>query len=238
MSNKKNSSIHTQSLQAAYKEQLLYSDVNLHLELGQLYGLVGNNGTGKSTLLKQIAGILPCDKKSIFYGQKDIATLSAKDKAKERFYIHAASFSNKRINVVDCLSLAMQDNRLFFGSLSPLQNNKIDESLSYFSIQKLKNKLLSEISDGEFQKVLLCMAYVSDCPIILLDEPTAYLDFNTKLNTFKLLKHWCEEKQKCVIIATHDIYQLMEVTSELLGIENQRITSITPEKLKSNLNVT
>ncbi len=235
MSTENQIAIGVQTLQGNYKDQLLYSNFSFHFLSGYLYGLVGDNGTGKSTLLKQIAGLLPVKAQQVFYFQKDISILDAKTRAEARFYIHAASFTNRQIKVEACLALALNDTQHFFGILSEANKILIDESLNYFSIEKLKHKLLSEISDGEFQKVMLSMAYVSQCQIILLDEPTAYLDFKAKKETFQLLKQLCEDKQKCIVVATHDIYQLMETTQHLLSIKDNAIERITVENLKSSL---
>jgi iron complex transport system ATP-binding protein len=232
-----NTAIKIHALQANYAEHLLFSHFNFQFELGKLYGLVGNNGTGKSTLLRIMAGISHLEKNKIFYLEKDIHLLSAKEKANIRFYIHPQSFSDKGITVEACLEIALSNSSNLFGMISMGEKSIINESITYFNIEKLKSKKLSEISDGEFQKVMLCMAYASECPIIMLDEPTAYLDFNAKKENFKLLKQMCIEKNKCIIIATHDIYQLMAVTENLLLIENKKIESTSIEKLKASLSI-
>jgi iron complex transport system ATP-binding protein len=232
-----NTGIKIQSLQANYADHLLFSDFNFQFGLGKLYGLVGNNGTGKSTLLRQLAGISNIEKNKIFYHEKDISLMSAKEKANIRFYIHPQSFSDRGITVEACLEIALNNNSNLFGMISMKEKSIIHESISYFNIEKLRQKKLSEISDGEFQKVMLCMAYASECPLIMLDEPTAYLDFNAKKENFSLLKQMCEEKNKCIVVATHDIYQLMDATNHLLLIEDKKIEATSIEKLKASLSI-
>jgi iron complex transport system ATP-binding protein len=234
MAEEKHIAIRIQALQAKYSAHYLYENFDFQFEYGQLYGLLGNNGTGKSTLLKQIAGLKSTTKNSIYYGIADITGLSAQEIAKKRFYIRPQSFSDKNIKVADTLALALPTYHLF-GLLSKTDKTLMDESLNYFSILNLRHKKLSEISDGEFQKVMLSMAYVSKSAIIILDEPTAFLDFSAKKETFNLLKKMCMEKNKCIIVATHDIYQLIACTDQLLMINNQRVEPITKTALLDNL---
>ncbi len=234
MSDSKHIAIQIKALHGGYSKAPLYENFNFQFEYGQLYGLLGNNGTGKSTLLKQIAGLKNTKKQSIFYSDTDITSMPANAISKKRFYIRPQSFSDKNIKVADALALALP-NRHLFGLLSNADENQIVNSLNYFSIQVLAQKKLSEISDGEFQKVMLSMAYVSQSDIIILDEPTAFLDFTAKKETFNLLKKMCSDKNKCIIVATHDIYQLIECTDNLLMINNQTIKPITKTELHHNL---
>jgi iron complex transport system ATP-binding protein len=233
----KNTGIKISALQASYADHLLFSDFNFQFELGKLYGLVGNNGTGKSTFLRQLAGISKIEKNKICYQENDVSLLNAKEKANIRFYIHPQSFSDRSITMEACLEIALNNNSNLFGMISLKEKSIIHESIAYFNIEKLRRKKLSEISDGEFQKVMLCMAYTSECPFIMLDEPTAYLDFNAKKENFRLLKQMCEEKNKCIIVATHDIYQLMEATDNLLLIENKKIAATSRAELKASLSI-
>jgi iron complex transport system ATP-binding protein len=235
MTTDKNTGIKIKSLQANYADNLLFSDFNFRFELGKLYGIVGNNGTGKSTFLRQVAGITNIEKNKVFYHEKDISQMSAKEKANLRFYIHPQTFSDRGITVEACLEIALNNHSNLFGMISVKEKSVIQESITYFKIEKLRQKKISEISDGEFQKVMLCMAYASECPLIILDEPTAYLDFNAKKENFSLLKQMCVEKNKCIIVATHDIYQLMETTNHLLLIKNKKIEVTSIEQLKASL---
>ncbi len=234
MRESKNIAIHIQALSAKYSAKPLYENFSFQFEYGQLYGLLGNNGTGKSTLLKQIAGLKPSLKQTIFYNNSDITALSAQEIAKKRFYIRPQSFSDKNIKVEDALILALPTSHIF-GLVSNPDKLIIDESLNYFSILQLKQKKLSEISDGEFQKVMLAMAFVAQSAIIILDEPTAFLDFSAKKETFKLLHKMCTDQNKCIIVATHDIYQLIENTTNLLIIADQKVKPIGKTELIENL---
>jgi iron complex transport system ATP-binding protein len=219
----KASHIQVQSLSSAYADKSLFLGFDFDFQLGHLYGIVGNNGSGKSTLLKHLAGIHLHFKGKISYDDLSIHTLSAKEKAAFRFYIHGGSFSDKDITVLAALELAYNGQSHLFGLVSANESKRLIEESKRFGIQELIHQKLSHISDGEFQKVMLCMALVSQSPFILLDEPTAYLDFKSKNKTFELLKQICTEHQKCIIVATHDIYQLIQHTDQVLHIDQQRI---------------
>jgi iron complex transport system ATP-binding protein len=231
-----NTAIKVKNLEANYGTHSLYQNFEFSFQYGQLYVILGNNGTGKSTFLRQLSGIDKVSKNKVFYNDSDLLNLSAQEKATKRFYIHAQSFSDKQISVESAILLALPQSKSFFGLISKEDLFQVQTSLNYFGIQSLAQKKLSNISDGEFQKVMLCMAFASQADIIVLDEPTAYLDFNAKKNAFQLLEKMCHEKNKCIVIATHDVYQIMNIKATILLIENTIISNINVQELQKKLN--
>jgi len=121
-----------------------------------------------------------------------------------------------------------------FNKLSNHNLEIIDEAIRICGIAEHQNKLLHELSDGLFQKTIIAKALAQQTPIMLLDEPSAFLDFASKHDLFLLLKKLTEEQQKCVLVSSHDLDLLLKYCTKLLVISNTGIELISVSEAKTN----
>ena len=196
--------IRIEQLKVGYHSALL-SFPSIELKQGEMYALIGRNGIGKSTFLKTITGQLAPMEGIVFMNNSDIATIPFN--ALPRF----VSYVNARFPLVDFLSvhsfiaLGRSPYTNLLGKLSSDDLDIISSVIEQLNIAHLKDRFTSELSDGERQLVAIAKAVVQQTDIIVLDEPTAFLDYANKEEVLNQLTSIAKTMNKCVIVATHDI---------------------------------
>lgn len=205
----------THSLSIGYtKQKALISDLNLTLRSGALTILTGENGTGKSTLLKTITKIIkPLDGK-IFVNGTDLSQISAAQMAEKAAVVLTDRLSSENFTALEVISFGRSPYTGFFGRLTQKDYSIIKGVAEDLKIEQLQNLNFYELSDGQKQKVLIAKALAQQTEIIILDEPTAFLDFKAKDEIFALLKKIAAEKDIAVLASTHDIYQAAKYGNE------------------------
>ncbi|MFN6085325.1 MAG: ABC transporter ATP-binding protein [Fluviicola sp.] len=181
----------------------LYSIEHIFLEKGQFVALIGANGVGKSTLFQQlISGEL---KGSVEFDSQSISTMSSKERAKIVALVDNKFLLTSQITAYDYLQLGRIPHTGFYGQLKNADFEIIDRLIEEFKISHLQGKWMHELSDGERQMVSIVRALVQDTPIILLDEPTAFLDYPRKKDFLQAFQTIAKEKNKLLIMSTHDL---------------------------------
>lgn len=215
----------TQSLSIGYtKQKPLVSNLNLTLHSGALTILTGENGTGKSTLLKTITKIIkPLDGK-IFIKGIDLSQISAAQMAEKAAVVLTDRLSSENFTALEVISFGRSPYTGFFGRLTQKDYSIIKGVAEDLKIEPLLNLNFYELSDGQKQKVLIAKALAQQTEIIILDEPTAFLDFKAKDEIFALLKKIAAEKNIAILVSTHDIYQAAKYGNEFWVMENNDIT--------------
>lgn len=202
-----------------YKEALATSS-ELILEKGNCYALLGRNGKGKSTLLKTIMGQIPAISGNLSIENKEIQSISSHEKAQLISWVDTRFSGIEFLSVRDYVALGRTPNIGFLSKLSELDFHKIDEALQQVGIMSLATKDTNQISDGEKQLCSIARALAQDTPIILLDEPTAFLDFHNKKLIFQLLAEIATLQNKCIICSTHDLESVVEGKFPMIVIDN------------------
>lgn len=211
----------THSLTIGYsKQKPLISNLNLTLRSGALTILTGENGTGKSTLLKTITKIIkPLDGK-IFINGTDLSLISAAQMAEKAAVVLTDRLSSENFTALEVISFGRSPYTGFFGRLTQKDYSIIKGVAEDLKIEQLLNLNFYELSDGQKQKVLIAKALAQQTEIIILDEPTAFLDFKAKDEIFALLKKIAAEKDIAVLASTHDIYQAAKYGNEFWIMDN------------------
>jgi len=201
----------------------VFKKMNASFTNGQLVGLVGNNGIGKSTFLRTIAGLQEKLAGDVLINNRSIQDLSRTEMAKLLCIVLTEKVSGFNLTVTDLVSMGRVP---YTDSLNKIEQNDtqlINESIKLCGLNDHQHKLLAELSDGLFQKAMIAKGLAQHTNLILLDEPTAYLDFNSKHDLFYLLKDLAAQKNKCIIASSHDIELLLKYSTHLLvfGEENE-----------------
>ena len=218
----------TNSLSIGYsKRKPLISNLNITLRSGALTIITGENGTGKSTLLKTITKIIkPLDGK-IFINGIDITQISAAQMAEKAAVVLTDKLSSENFTAMEVISFGRSPYTGFFGRLSQKDYSIIKGVAEDLKIEHLLNLNFYELSDGQKQKVLIAKALAQQTEIIILDEPTAFLDFKAKDEIFALLKKIAAEKNIAVLVSTHDIYQAAKYGNEFWVMKKNHLFSVT-----------
>lgn len=207
------------------------SDINLALQSGKLASLIGANGVGKSTLLKTLTGFLPKLKGSLLLDGKDISEFSQRALARQISIVLTQKPDVQNLTVEEIVGLGRSPYTGFFGKLHANDQQIVDESITAVGIEKLKNRMIQTLSDGERQKVMIAKALAQQTPIIFLDEPTAFLDFSSKVETFQLLQRMAHEMGKLVLLSTHDLELAVRFSDTLLQVNGDGLRTVSNEEV-------
>jgi iron complex transport system ATP-binding protein len=211
----------------------VFSDLNAELQSGQLIGLVGNNGVGKSTLIKTIFGALKPLQGEINLDGKTITNFSLHELSKLISIVLTDKVGGFNLSVFDVVGSGRIPYLNSFSQLKQEDVKIIERSLSQIGISHLKDKLIDELSDGQRQKVMIAKSLAQQTPVILLDEPTAFLDYASKQQLFVILKQLCKEQGKTIIVSSHDLEILFRNADSILYLnENGSFELNKPEAIK------
>lgn len=207
------------------------SDINLALQSGKLASLIGANGVGKSTLLKTLTGFLPKLEGSLLLDGKDISEFSQRALARQISIVLTQKPDVQNLTVEEIVGLGRSPYTGFFGKLHANDQQIVDESITAVGIEKLKNRMIQTLSDGERQKVMIAKALAQQTPVIFLDEPTAFLDFSSKVETFQLLQRMAHEMGKFILLSSHDLELAVRFSDTLLQVNGDGLRTVSNEEV-------
>ena len=195
--------------------------VDLAASPGEVLALLGPNGAGKSTLLKALAGLVPYEG-SVELGGSDLSSLSPQQRAKRISYVPQRSLLRSALSVRDVVALGRYAHVGGFGGLSKNDSEAIDHALETAHADTLRDRIFTQLSVGEQQRVLLARALASDAPILLLDEPTAALDVGEGMAVLALIRRLAERRHT-IIVVLHDLADARSTTDRALLLKEGRV---------------
>ena len=210
------------------------SAINASLESDSLTCLIGHNGVGKSTLLRTLAGFQPPLDGEILLRKKTVSTYSPRELAKEISVVLTSKPDVTQLTVEEIVGIGRSPYTGFWGTLSTKDVAIVSEALQIVGIQQLANRNIQELSDGERQKVMIAKALAQQTHIIILDEPTAFLDFPSKVETLQMLRRLAHKEHKTILLSTHDLGLALQLSDHLWLMESQRLSIGTPQELAAN----
>lgn len=215
--------------------QALVSDVNVELQSGQLHCLIGRNGIGKSTLLKTLTGFLPKLSGNLLLDGQGIETFTQQALARKISIVLTQKPDVQNLTVAEVIGLGRSPYTGFFGKLRVRDCAVVDDAIRSVGIEPLRDRMIQTLSDGERQKVMIAKALAQETPIILLDEPTAFLDFPSKAETFQLLRSMAHEKDKLIVLSTHDLELAVRFADCLLEVEEGSLHTVTADEVRQEM---
>lgn len=211
--------------------QALIEIQRLTLNAGKVYALVGRNGIGKSTFLNSIIGQVPLLSGSLFLNEIELHKISRLELPKLIAYVESRFDGVEYLSVFDYLALGRSPYTNSFGSLNESDKQIIMQVITDLNLDHLLKKETSEISDGERQLCAVARALIQTTPIILLDEPTAFLDYLNRQKLIQLLVSIAEKQQKTIIISSHDIDICIDNALDFLIVSGGQISdTVTNDK--------
>ena len=211
------------------------SDINLELRSGQLACLIGENGIGKSTLLKTLTGFLPKLKGSLLLGNRDIESFSQRELARQVSIVLTQKPDVQNLTIEEIIGLGRSPYTGFFGRLRAEDRKVVDDAIATMGIEKLRGRMIQTLSDGERQKVMIAKALAQETPVILLDEPTAFLDFPSKAETFQSLQRMAHERDKLILLSTHDLELAVRFADSLLEVKKGALQAVSASEVKASI---
>lgn len=207
-------------------------DLNAVIRSGELTCLLGANGVGKSTLLRTLSAFQPKLEGSILIQGSDLDSFNEKELSKLIGIVLTEKPKIRNMTVRELVALGRSPYTGFWGTLSEEDNRVIDETLDMVGITPLAGRMVHTLSDGERQKVMIAKALAQQTPVIYLDEPTAFLDFPSKVETMLLLRKICREKDKTIFLSTHDMELALQTADKVWLMDRQTGLHVgTPREL-------
>ena len=213
------------------QEKTVHEHLNFQLHAGELTCLLGANGTGKSTLLRTLSASQPTLGGELNILGKPLAEYTEKERSRTIGVVLTDKTFAGGLSVYELVGLGRQPHTGFFGRLSKEDKRIIQEAMENVGIAHKARSYTAELSDGERQKVMIAKALVQECPLILLDEPTAFLDVVSRIEIMNLLHRLAVEQQKAILLSTHDIEQALVLSDKLwlLSKEHGLQTGVTED---------
>lgn len=211
------------NLSIGYRDKVVAENICAEICSGQMICLIGRNGTGKSTLLKTIAGFLSPLHGGVEFDNRKLETMTKKELARTIGIVLTGRTLGQNLSVEDMVGLGRSPYTGFFGRLTDKDKEIVESSIEMIGIGNLRNRKIVNLSDGEYQKVIIAKTLAQQTPIILLDEPTAFLDFQSKVDVMELALNLAHSEGKIILMTTHDINLAMKIADKLWIMKNKNI---------------
>ena len=220
----------------------IFSDLNLTIKKGEITTLLGKNGCGKSTLIKLLSKNITNYTGNIFLENKELKSYSLKELATKLSIVYQNNITPQEITVFDMVSFArLPYQNIFFYKQTKEDIEKINFALKETDLIDYKNTIVSELSGGQLQRVYIAMCLAQDTEIIILDEPTTFLDIKYQKSIMQLVRNLNKSLGITIIMVLHDINQALAYSDNIIAlldgkvIKNDKATNFFDENLLNKL---
>lgn len=222
----------TEKLNVGYGKKVVLRDVNIEVQSGKIVTLIGPNGSGKSTVLKSITGQLKTLGGLVYIDGNKMDELSSKEISKTMSMVMTERIRPELMSCREVVSTGRYPYTGTFGVLSKEDWDKVDEAIAAMDATEVANQDFSKISDGQRQRIMLARAMCQEPDILILDEPTSFLDMKYKLDILSGIRRMARENNIAVFMSLHELDLAMKVSDVIACVEGEQITKIgSPEEV-------
>lgn len=222
----------TEKMSVGYHGQPLIENIEIALEKGEILTLIGPNGAGKSTVLKSIARQLSLIGGTVYLDGKDVGKMSGTQLSQNMAVVLTEKLRTELMTCEDVAASGRYPYTGRFGILSDTDRLAVREAMELVRVTDLKDQDFTHISDGQRQRVMLARALCQEPQIIILDEPTSYLDVRYKLEFLSLLQELCRKKGLTVILSLHELELAVRVSDKILCLNGKYVERFgSPEEI-------
>lgn len=218
----------TENLAVGYDGNILIHDINVKLEKGKILTLIGPNGAGKSTILKSITRQLETIQGTVYIDAQEIASWSPKDMATQMAVVLTDRIRPELMTCAEVVAMGRYPYTNLFGKLTQKDTEAVQEALERVHALDLAEQDFTTLSDGQRQRIMLARAICQEPEIIVLDEPTAYLDIRHKIELLDILREMTQKKNTTVIMSLHEIDLAMKISDYLLCVKGDTVEAFGP----------
>ncbi|MDE6331270.1 MAG: ABC transporter ATP-binding protein [Muribaculaceae bacterium] len=227
--------IEVKGLTLAYGKRELVHDACAEFRAGHLIALIGRNGSGKSTLLRAMAGLKNDYKGRIEVSGNNLHRIHAAGLSRLIAFVGTGRARVERFTCYDLVALGRAPYTNWIGSLGDSDRAAVEAALEAVGMTAYAGRMLDSLSDGECQRVMIARALAQDTPVILLDEPTSFLDLPNRYELVSLLASLAHERKKCIIYSTHELDIALEHSDRIGLINPPELITGTPDELRADI---
>lgn len=225
--------IELKSLTIRFGKRYLLRDVTTGILRGELTALIGRNGSGKSTLLRAIAGLGIRYMGEILIDGKDRKTLTPKELAKTLAFVNPSRLRIADMRCREVAAIGRSPYTDWLGRLSGEDSERVDEALRKVGMSEFAERSVNTLSDGEFQRVMIARALAQDTPLILLDEPTSFLDLPNRYGLVRLLSALCKDEGRTILFSTHELEIAKEYSDRIMLVDAPTLINLPPAEMEA-----
>jgi len=218
-------------LTLAYGERTLLHDATATLEAGRLIALLGRNGSGKSTLLRTIAGLEAPRRGCIRFDGRDRSSLTPRQMAATVGFVTTDKIRIANLSCAELVGLGRAPYTDWIGRLSDTDRRIVERALQQVGMEDYARRTMDTLSDGECQRVMIARALAQDTPVVLLDEPTAFLDLPNRYELCTLLRDLAHDAGKCILFSTHELDIALTLCDSIALIDTPRLHVLPVEEM-------
>ncbi|MDE7179575.1 MAG: ABC transporter ATP-binding protein [Muribaculaceae bacterium] len=212
--------IRLKNLSICYGSRILFDKVNTSFDNGQLTALIGRNGSGKSTLLRAIAGLNRQYSGDIILDGKDLRSLSPGGLAKSLAFVTTERTRIPNMRCVDVVAIGRAPYTNWIGRMQDIDRNIVMDAISSVGMENYAERTMDTMSDGECQRIMIARALAQDTPVMLLDEPTSFLDMPNRYELVSLLRTLAHVSGKCILFSTHELDVALRMCDSIALVDN------------------
>lgn len=216
-------SIETQQLTLAYGDSLIIEELNLSIPKGEITVFIGANGCGKSTLLRSLARLLKPKKGTILLDGKEIAKVQTKEVAKKLAILPQSPQAPEGLTVLQLVKQGRYPYQNWLRQWSEEDEEKVNKALQATGMEKLKERPVDSLSGGQRQRAWIAMTLAQDTDILLLDEPTTYLDLTHQIEILDLLFELNEKEKRTIVMVLHDLNLACRYAHHIVAIKDRKV---------------
>ena len=221
-----------ENLTLGYKSRVLLSNTDTVFPKATLTSLIGRNGAGKSTLLRAIAGLNPHYSGTIRLDGHDLHDLEPGELARTLAFVSTQRTRIQSMRCIDAVAAGRAPYTDWIGRMRKEDEEAVMKALEDVGMAHFAQRTLDTMSDGECQRVMIARALAQDTPIILLDEPTSFLDMPSRYDLVGLLNRLAHDQEKCILFSTHELDIATKMTDAVAFIDTPRLIHLpAPEFL-------
>lgn len=224
--------VQTDRMSVGYQKKAILNDITLELSKGEILTLIGPNGAGKSTVLKSIARQLELVGGSVFLDGKNMTEISDGALSQKMAVVFTEKIKSEYMTCEDVVATGRYPYTGYFGILSEKDKEVVQDAMEAVHLVEIRDQDFSKISDGQRQRVMLARAICQQPEIIILDEPTSFLDVRYKLEFLSILQELRTKRGLTVIMSLHELELAERISDRIMCIDGARVDRIgTPEEV-------
>ena len=229
--------IEIRNITLAFDSNRLITDASARFARGNMVALLGRNGTGKSTLLRAMAGLGKVAVGDIIVDGKNLATLSATERAEHIAFVNTERVDVDALTVRELVGIGRSPYTNWIGRLTKEDSAIVEHAMEVTGVMKFAERKVNTLSDGEAQRAMIARALAQDTPIILLDEPTSFLDLPNRYELCRLLSDLAHKENKCVIFSTHELDIALSLADSIALVDTPRLVHLPTAEMITSGNI-